>query len=247
MGDALATTESIARFVRPVTTTLSPIMTERRLTWHYDVMDVPLAGLKRAAKAHEIKGSVNDAFLAGITGGLRLYHEHHGKPVEQLRMAMPISVRQADDPEGGNRVTLMRFAVPISLAQPAVRLREIKRICGGLRHEAAIPYSNVVAGVLNLLPSQVTGGMLKHVDFLASNVPGLNEPVWLGGARMVSFHPFGPTLGGAVNITLMSYTGTCCIGVNMDTGAVPDPDVFMACLREGFDEVLALGDQPAYH
>ena len=36
----------------------------------------------------------------------------------------------------------------------------------------------------------------------------------------------------------MSYDGTCCIGVNMDTGAVPDPDVFMACLREGFDEVL---------
>jgi hypothetical protein len=29
----------------------------------------------------------------------------------------------------------------------------------------------------------------------------------------------------------------------MDTGAVQDPDLFMKCLREGFDEVLALGDE----
>jgi hypothetical protein len=27
----------------------------------------------------------------------------------------------------------------------------------------------------------------------------------------------------------------------MDTGAVPDADELLACLREGFDEVLALG------
>jgi hypothetical protein len=42
-------------------------------------------------------------------------------------------------------------------------------------------------------------------------------------------------------MTLLSYDGTCCVGVNMDTAAIPDGDVFMECLREGFDEVLALG------
>jgi diacylglycerol O-acyltransferase / wax synthase len=34
---------------------------------------------------------------------------------------------------------------------------------------------------------------------------------------------------------------TCCIGINIDTAAVPDPDVLTACLREGFEEVLAIG------
>ena len=245
VSDAVATTLSVARFVRPIMTTLSPIMTERRLTWHYEVLELPLAELKRAAKAGDAEGSLNDAFMAGIMGGLRAYHQQHGAPVRRLRVAMPISVRRAEDPEGGNRVTLMRFPVPISQVHPSVRLREIKRICGELRHEASIPYSDTVAGVLNLLPNQVTGGMLKHVDFLASNVPGLDQPAWLGGARMTAFYPFGPTLGAATNITLMSYDGSCCIGVNMDTGAIPDPDVFMACLRQGFDEVLALGEEPA--
>jgi len=31
------------------------------------------------------------------------------------------------------------------------------------------------------------------------------------------------------------------LAINTDTGAVPDPDALMACLREGFDEVLAFG------
>ena len=243
VSDAVTTTRSIARFVRPITTTLSPLMTERRLAWNYQVLEIPVDGLKRAAKSDGMHGTLNDAFLAGITGGLRRYHERHRLPVDELRVTMPISIRRADDPEGGNRVTLMRFQVPVSLEHPALRIREIRRICGDLRHDAAIPYSNTIAGVLNLLPNQVTGGMLKHVDFLASDVPGIDQPVWLGGARMLAFYPFGPTLGAATNVTLMSYDGSCCIGVNTDAGAVDDPDVFLECLREGFDEVLVLGDE----
>ncbi len=38
-----------------------------------------------------------------------------------------------------------------------------------------------------------------------------------------------------------SYCGTCFVGVNIDTGAVSDTDVMMDCLRDGFDEVLAVG------
>jgi WS/DGAT/MGAT family acyltransferase len=240
MGDAVTTAQAIARFVRPVTHTLSPVMTDRRLSWHYDIFEVPLADLKRAAKHDGAGGTLNDAFLAGITGGLRRYHVLHHAPVDELRVTMPISIRAADDPEGGNRVTVVRFEVPVSLMHPAARIREINRICGEIRDDAAIPYSNAVAGILNLLPSQVTGGMLKHVDFLASNVPGIDAPVWLAGARVTGFYPFGPTLGSATNITLMSYDGACCIGINVDTGAITDPDVFLACMREGFDEVLAL-------
>jgi hypothetical protein len=82
--------------------------------------------------------------------------------------------------------------------------------------------------------------MLKHVDFLASDVPGVPVPLYLAGALVESWYPFGPTIGAAVNVTLMSYTDRCCIGVNIDTGAVPDADRLVACLREGFAEVLSL-------
>jgi diacylglycerol O-acyltransferase len=246
LGTASAVAEtvgSLARFVQPVTTTMSPVMTERRLQWHLDVLDVPFAELKAAGR--EAGGSLNDAFLAGVTGGLRRYHEQHLSGVGTLRLTMPINVRNADDPAGGNRITLARFEVPVGLVDPAARIRELGSICKQVRKEKALPYSEAVAGVLNLLPPAVTGGMLKHVDFLASNVPGFRTAVYVGGARVDAFYGFGPTIGAAANVTLMSYGDTCNIGITTDVGAVPDADVFLACLTEGFDEVLALARRSA--
>ncbi len=240
INETATTVASISRFVRPVTSTRSPLMRDRRLRWRYDTLDVPLEGLRSAA--HRRGGTLNDAFLSAITGGLRHYHEHHDTNVEVLRLTMPVSIREDDDPEGGNKVTLVRFEVPIDIADPTERMQLIGERCRSLRHERAIPFSNAIAAVLNLLPVAVTGGMLKHVDFLASNVPGFPNDVYVGGARVDAFYPFGPTLGSAVNITLMSYGAECNIGINADAGAIPDPEVLVASLRRGFDEVLGGAD-----
>ncbi|WP_208029324.1 wax ester/triacylglycerol synthase domain-containing protein [Rhabdothermincola sediminis] len=235
---AVRTVASIARFVAPITDTLSPVMTERRLVWRYAALDVPFDDLHAAA--HAVNGTLNDAFVAAVTGGLRRYHGRHEARIEQVRMTMPVSVRTEDDPAGGNRITLLRFPVPVDEPDPVTRMIAIDRLTAGLRHEPAIGYSEVIAGVLNLLPPAITGSMLKHVDVLASNVPGFSRPVYVAGARVEGFYACGPTIGSSANITLMSYAGTCCVGVTTDAGAVPDADVFLDCLREGFDEVLAL-------
>ncbi len=237
--EAVATGEAIAHFVEPVSDTLSPVMTERHLNWHYDVLEFPLADILSAAHAAGAKH--NDAFIAGVTAGLRRYHERHDTQVEELRLTMPISIRKPEDPIGGNRITLMRFKVPVDTADPSERMAEIRRRSQSVKADRSLPYTNSIAGALNLLPRSYIGGMLKHVDFLASNVPGIRVPLYLTGARVESFYGFGPTTGAALNLTLMSYDDTCYVGVNIDTGAVPDPDVLMDCLRKGFNEVLAVG------
>ncbi len=237
VGSAAATAASIARFARPVVSTRSPVMRARRLQCSLRLFDVPLADLKAAAA--EVDGSLNDAFLAGVTGGLRRYHERHEAMAPTLRVTMPINVRKPGDAAGGNRITLMRFDVPVAVTDPRARMRAIHEACAAVREERSLPYSELVAGLLNLLPPGVTGGMLKHVDFLASNVPGFPTPVYVGGARIEGFHAFGPTIGASANITLMSHRGTCHLGVTTDNGAVPDADAFLDCLREGFDEVVA--------
>jgi hypothetical protein len=86
------------------------------------------------------------------------------------------------------------------------------------------------------------GGILKHVDFVASNVPGVPVPVFFAGSKVTGMFAFGPTIGASLNITLMSYDGTCDIGINIDTAAVPDPDVLLGCLRESLAEITALGE-----
>jgi diacylglycerol O-acyltransferase / wax synthase len=239
LGDAVGAGLAVAHFVRPVTTTRSPVMTGRSLRWNYEELDVPFRPLREAARA--VDCSLNDAFMAGVTGGLRRYHELHAAAVDELRASMPISVRLPDDPEGGNRVTVTRFDVPVQIVNAGIRMVEISRRTQELRTDPAIAFSDRIAMALNMLPVSVTGGMLKHVDFLASNVPGFPHAVYVGGARLESFHPFGPTLGSAANITLMSYDGSCHMGINTDEGAVSDPRAFLECLAEGFDEVLAVG------
>jgi len=227
--------------VAPVRDTLSPIMKERSLGRHLDVLEVRLDDLTRAAAA--AGGTVNDAFLAAVTGGLRRYHDRHGALVDDLRVTMPISIRTPDDPVGGNRITLMRFVVPVSDPDPASRVRAIGPLCRAARNERSLPFTNAIAGPLNLMPSGVVGSMLKHVDFLASDVPGLTFPVYLAGARVEQYVAFGPTTGSSVNLTLLSYDGTCAVGVTIDTAAVPDPHILVECVRDGFEEVLCLGGE----
>jgi len=67
-------------------------------------------------------------------------------------------------------------------------------------------------------------------------------PVSLGGANVRVQYAFGPTIGSAVNVTLLTYVDTCALGIDVDSGAIPDVEVFTDCLRDGFDEVLALAD-----
>jgi hypothetical protein len=83
--------------------------------------------------------------------------------------------------------------------------------------------------------------MLRGVDVVTSNVPGVPIPVYLAGARMEAQFPFGPMAGAATNITLLSYLDEAQIGVNTDPAAFPDPEVLHECLEEGFAEVLKTG------
>ena len=92
-----------------------------------------------------------------------------------------------------------------------------------------------------MLPRTVIRNMLKHVDFLASDIPGFTFPVYLAGARMESYVVFGPTVGTAVNFALLSYEQKCSVGVSMDAAAITDPALLASCVRDGFDEVLAIG------
>jgi diacylglycerol O-acyltransferase / wax synthase len=234
---------SVYRTVRPVNRTGSPLMRKRSLLRRLGVLEVPFPQLRAAA--HHCDGGLNDAFVAGVAGGLRRYHEEHGVTVGDLHLTMPISLREAGDEMGGNRITVMRFDVPVGVADPAERIRQIHERTGRVRHEKSLPYTQWIAGALNMMPRWYIGSILRNVDFLCSDVPGIPVPVFLGGARVVTQYAFGPTIGSAVNVTLLTYVDVCTLGIDVDTGAIPDYDVFFESLVAGFDEVLALGSAEA--
>jgi len=240
VADAGELAASVYRTVRPVAETGSPLMKERTTVRRLGVHEVSLTKLKKAA--HNGGGALNDAFVAGIAGGLRRYHELHGVTVGDLHLTMPISVRTDDDNEGGNHITLARFDVPVGVTDPAERIAETRARTTKVRNERSTPYIQIIAGAMNLMPRWYIGSVLRKVDFLASDVPGVPVPVYLAGARVRVQYAFGPTIGSAVNVTLLTYVDNCALGIDVDTGAIPDFGEFHECLVAGFDEVLTLAD-----
>jgi WS/DGAT/MGAT family acyltransferase len=238
---AADTASSVGRLLAPATEPLSDVMTARSLSVRFDALRFPLADLKLAAKA--AGGKLNDAFVAGVAGGLRRYHLQHASSVSALRMTMPINIRSdATADLAGNQFAPARFGVPIDIDDPVERMRAIRELVTQARGEPALSLAEPLAAVLYRLPATLStgvfGSMLRGVDFVTSNVPGVPVPVFLAGARMEAQFPFGPMSGAATNITLLSYLDEVQVGVNSDPAAIPDGDVFIECLEQGFAEVL---------
>ena len=199
--------------------------------------------MKAAARA--AGGRLNDAFVAGVTGGYRRYHLRHDTPTDALRMGMPINVRdETSDGQAGNQFVPARIEIPIATVDPVERMGAIRRIVEQTRAEPYLSLSDQVSGVINRLPTTVTtalfGSMLKAVDFTTSNVPGSPVPVFVAGAGLTRHLAFGPMAGAGANITLLSLCDEIHIGFNTDPAAVPDPEALMEDMTAGFDEVLSV-------
>ncbi len=232
---------SVGHLLRPVSSPLSPLMTKRSTRIRMDVTTIDFRELKQAAR--NAGGTINDAFVAAAAAGLRHYHEAHGATPSRLRMTMPINLRsEGEAGTGGNHFVPVRFEVPIGSPDPAHAMRTIGRLAREERDEPALPVVDELAALFTSFPAAVSasilGSMLKGVDFLTSNVRGPSFPLFLAGARIDQMIGFGPLTGAAANMTMLSYDGTCSVGISTDPAAIPDPDFFIECLVRGFGEVL---------
>ncbi len=238
-----ATAASAGRLLQPASDPLSTVMTERSLSVHFDTLTLSLAEMKAAARAADAK--LNTAFVTGACRGLSYYHDAHELPVEELRMGMPINQRSADsENQTGNQFTPARFAVPVDIEDPVDHMTAIRDLTAQAQAEPANSIVEPMAGVLRRLPKLITTNvfslMLTGVDFTTSNVPGVPVPIYLEGAPVSSQFAFGPLSGAAINMTLLSYVDELHIGINVDSAAVPDPELLIDCLQRGFDDILAL-------
>jgi WS/DGAT/MGAT family acyltransferase len=244
VSGALDYGRSLHRLLSPPASERSPLLghgsgySYRLLTY-----DMTLTELKAAGRA--VGGSVNDVFLAGILGGFRRYHEAFGQPLESMPISIPISLRAADDPAGGNKWAGVRLAAPIGEPDPTRRVHLVHDLILAARHEPAIEFIELLAPAVNRLPSavltEISGRATNMADVQASNVPGLGFTAYLAGARVTRTYAMGPRPGVAAMITMVTYNGVCCVGINLDPDSITDVPLFERCLHEGFDEVLTLG------
>jgi len=72
-------------------------------------------------------------------------------------------------------------------------------------------------------------------------MPGSPVPTYLAGAKVSGFLAFGPTAG-RQSTRPSSLRRLPQYRISIGPSALPDYDVLVGWLREGFDEIIAFGD-----
>jgi len=241
--DTIDTAASLWRQLAVVQSSRSPLWTGRRsLTRRFETLTVNLDEVKRAAKG--LGGTVNDLFVAALAGGAAAYHRAKGADVDELRVTMPVNIRE-DKSAGGNAFSPARLLIPAGMEDPAARFAAIHDRLGVAKKERALGLFGSLAGLMNSLPTSLLTRIARQqaetVDFAASNVRAADFDLYIAGARIEGNHPMGPTAGTAFNATVMSYKNRFDVGLNIDTAAVDDPELLRTCIEESFAELLKAG------
>lgn len=245
-GRTLAQAASAARQVADPTTSLgSPLPRSGTPASHYLTVRVPVDQLKAAGRA--AGGKLNDAYLAGLVGGFRRYHDKHGFAITTVRCSMPVNTRAADSSEAaGNDVLIKMCTLPTDIEDPAARIASIAELSRREQTEGSHVFSQALAGVLARLPGPAAraalGTLADSLDFNTTNVPGVPVPLFLAGAPVAAMYPFVSRSRSPLMAALISYNGTAHIALSIDPVAVPDTHVLATCIQEEFDALLARTD-----
>jgi diacylglycerol O-acyltransferase / wax synthase len=185
--------------------------------------------------AHTHHATVNDVLLAVIAGGLRGLLASRGEPIEGLILPIyvPISLRRdRSDQEAGNLISQMIVSLPVGIADPGQRLRQIavdtaKRKAIRRPSLGTMFKSRLVRGVmLKLIVRQ-------RVNVVSADVPGPQIPLYFAGAQLIEVFPLLNLLGTeSLGVGALSYAGQFNIMAVADKDAYPDIDVFAASARE---------------
>jgi diacylglycerol O-acyltransferase / wax synthase len=201
---------------------------------------IPLDEVKLIGRA--VGGTVNDVVMSAAAGAMRRYMIGRGEPVADLnfRAVIPFNLRKpARRIELGNKFGLVFLSLPIGIADPVERLRELKQRMDALKDTAEPIVTFGILGLIGMLPNRLEDMVVeifgKKGTLVMTNVPGPRQQLYLAGApigEMMFWVPQSGRLG--LGISILSYNNQVMIGVASDSSLVPDPETIVA----GFHEEL---------
>lgn len=222
-------------------------VTDRR---RFAITSLSLRRVKRVAKASGV--TVNDVVMSICGGALRRYLSAKGElPDDPLIGFAPVSLRAKDDTELNNQVFGMLTPLATNVADPVERLQAVHAgaadakgllddLRGAISGDLAFPGApGLMRGVFGAMSAlHLPERMPQLFNVTISNVPGLQKPLYVSGARLVGQYPMSIVQHGcALNITVMGIQDALDFGLVGCARAVPDIDVLCAHLSDAFAEL----------
>jgi WS/DGAT/MGAT family acyltransferase len=204
-----------------------------------------MADLRRIEKKHHC--TINDIALCAVGGALREYLLALDElPAEDLQALMPIDVRRRDkDGTMGNQVSAARVRLYTHIDDPRERLRAISEHATRSKHSGRKGASRTALALVDEIHPAIIlalghwlheAGHLEKlpptVNTVITNVPGMPDDLYLGGARLIDYLGFGPLAPGLRLFHTVSSTST---HVNISFASTAE------CLADGsaYREALA--------
>ena len=219
-----------------------PIGPHRRIFW----LQCELADFK--AIKDGLGGTVNDAFLAVVAGGLGKWLRSRGVRTEglELRGLVPVSIRARDEHHAlGNRIAALRGPLPVYAKDPVERLRVVRESMQGVKESKQALGAEVISGLEDFAPPTLLA-QASRINFstrlfnlIVTNVPGPQFPLYMMGREMQEIVPvaFLPE-NHALAVAAMSYNGKLDFGLLGDYDAVPDLEKLAGFFEESLEELL---------
>jgi diacylglycerol O-acyltransferase len=223
-------------------------------------LNVPVGGARRVAlesvKLARVKavknalgGTVNDVVLAAVGEAIHAFLVHRGEDVPEdlaYRVMVPVSVRDETEKMAlGNRVSAMFVDLPVGRMAARKRLQMVSQEMKDLKEQRQavaadqlVDLTSWAPATLHSLAGRLEFSAQRLVNLVVSNVPGIQVPVYAGGAQLLEAYPLlpvGANMGAVVCVT--SYNGGMYFGVVGDYDELPDLEVLALGLKAGVESL----------
>ena len=199
----------------------------KRVAW---ADPIPLDEVKTIGKA--LGASVNDVLLSCVAGAIARYLRDKGDDTDGvvIRALVPVNLRPIEKAyKLGNQFGLVFLDLPIGVVNPVERLYAVRDTMAALKGS----YQPVLAlGILaamgagpKVLQETLLAILARNASAVMTNVPGPQQPLWFGGARIDSLMFWVPQSGDiGMGVSILSYDGKVQFGLIADKGLCPDPE-----------------------
>ena len=197
--------------------------------------------------------TVNDVVLAICGGALRRYLEDKEElPDDSLIAMAPINTRKPDEVDvAGNVLATMSVPIYTDIADPLARLRAVREATAGAKETEHAISARQMTDLTRHIPSAtmalagrlVTGLGLGHramrlCNCTVTNVPGVQQPLYLNGAKLIKSTGFAPVIDGmGLTISAISYNGEIIFSFTGCREITPDPEKLSACTIASFNSL----------
>lgn len=215
----------------------------KRVAW---AEPIALDEVKSVSRA--LRCTVNDILLASASGALRSYMLERGEQLDgiTIRATVPVNLRPLEHAKQlGNHFGLVFLELPVGEANPMRRLERIAACMKVLRKSRQAVATFGALAAVGMAPPAVQAFALemfsRKASAVATNVPGPQMPLYLGGRKITDMMFWVPQTGSiGLGISILSYNGRVHFGLIADAKLMPDPDSVIRRFRPEFEKMLYL-------